>query len=608
LYASPSFIGSANYLKFDTPSGIGTHSFTLHSQQKEKIGVQKLLRKFPLQKNIKGGTGQKTAPGSTGMLINGVEINNYKSTDKIYYGPLSAVTVLNGGKDFDVINPPVISVSSGTAKVQPVVSGSLKKVYVDSQNYDVDRIVSTNVTGGNGNGAVIKPVLSKRVRTVSFDSRALTDGGGVSTATNQIVFLEEHNFVNGEEIVYNSQGNNEVSIGITNKLVNNASYFVQVDNNSTVTLYNTLSDQTSKTNPVGLFSGSNGTHKFSTAKFKNVVSYVKVVNEGSGYTNRKLVVKPVGISTTRDTINFTNHGFNTGEIVTYDFETTQITGLSTSNQYYVLKVNDNAFRLCDAGVGGTITSNFERQDYLKFTDTGVGYQYFSYPDISVSITYVNTGIGSTTQQYQELVTTPVVKGSLVGAYLYESGTGYGSTFINFEKKPIISIKNGKQGEVTPVIINGSVSSANVTYGGLEYNSVPDLVVEDSSGSGSGAELRAVISGGKITDVKVISAGIGYSATSTKVRTISAGKNSVIDVNVRDLTVNDNSSRFSTGEVLLNSDDNLRYAVSKYFSDIRTSFNENFGNVSGIIGWAYDGNPIYGPFGYTNPEDMTPQMS
>ena len=604
LYASPSFIGSANYLKFDTPSGIGTHSFTLHSQQKEKIGVQKLLRKFPLQKNIKGGTGQKTAPGSTGMLINGVEINNYKSTDKIYYGPLSAVTVLNGGKDFDVINPPVISVSSGTAKVQPVVSGSLKKVYVDSQNYDVDRIVSTNVTGGNGNGAVIKPVLAKRVRTVSFDSRALTDGGGVSTATNQIVFLEEHNFVNGEEIVYNSQGNNEVSIGITNKLVNNASYFVQVDNNSTVTLYNTLSDQTSKTNPVGLFSGSNGTHKFSTAKFKNVVSYVKVVNEGSGYTNRKLVVKPVGISTTRDTINFTNHGFNTGEIVTYDFETTQITGISTSNQYYVLKVNDNAFRLCDAGVGGTITSNFERQDYLKFTDTGVGYQYFSYPDISVSITYVNTGIGSTTQQYQELVTTPVVKGSLVGAYLYESGTGYGSTFINFEKKPIISIKNGKQGEVTPVIINGSVSSANVTYGGLEYNSVPDLVVEDSSGSGSGAELRAVISGGKITDVKVISAGIGYSATSTKVRTISAGKNSVIDVNVRDLTVNDNSSRFSTGEVLLNSDDNLRYAVSKYFSDIRTSFNENFGNVSGIIGWAYDGNPIYGPFGYTNPEDMT----
>jgi hypothetical protein len=605
LYASPAFIGSANYLTFDTPtSGVGTHNFILSTQQDAKIGVQKLLRKFPLQENIERGSGEKTIPGSTGMLINGVEINNYKSTDKIYYGPLSSMDVLNGGRDFDVINLPTISVSSGAAKIQPVVIGNLKKVYVDSQNYDVDRIVSINITGGNGSGAVIEPVLAKRVREVSFDSRALTDGGGVSVSTNQIVFLQEHNFVNGEEIVYNSQGNAEVSIGITNKLVNNSSYFVQVDNNSTITLYNSLPDQISKSNPVGLYSGSNGTHKFSTAKSKNVVSYVKVVNEGSGYTNRKLIVKPSGISTARNTINFVNHGFSSGELVTYDFETTQITGVSTSNQYYVLKVDEDSFRICNAGVGGTITSNLNRGDYIKFSDTGSGYQYFAYPDIAVSITYVNTGIGSTTQEYQELVTTPVVKGSLVDAYLYETGTGYGSTIVNFEKKPTISIKNGKQAEITPVVINGSISSANVTYGGLEYNSVPDLVVEDSSGSGSGAELRALISGGKISSVKIINAGIGYSASSTKVKIISAGKNSVLDLKVRSLTVNDNSSRFSTGEVLLNGDDNLRYSISQYFSSIRTAFNEKVGNVSGIIGWAYDGNPIYGPFGYTNPEDTT----
>ena len=605
LYASPAFIGSAQNIKFDTPSsGIGTHNFILHSQQERVIGAQKLLRKFPLQKNIKNGKDETTIPGSTGMLINGVEINNYKSTDKIYYGPLSAVNILNGGRDFDVVNPPLLSLSSGSAKIQPVVSGGLKKVYVDSQNYDVDKIISISVSGGNGSGATIEPVLAKRVRSVNFDSRALVDGGGVSTSTNQIVFLQNHNFVNGEEIVYNSQGNPAVSIGITDKLANNASYFVQVDNNSTVTLYNSLSDQLSKTNPVGLFSGSNGTHKFSTAKSKNVVSYVKVVNEGSGYTNRKLIVKPAGISTTKDTINFDNHGFNTGELVTYDFETTQITGISTLNQYYVLKLNDDSFRLCDAGVGGTTTSNFDREDYIKFTDTGVGYQYFSYPNISVSINYVNTGIGSTTQEYQELVTTPVVKGELIDAYLYESGTGYGTTILNFEKKPLITIKNGKGAQITPVIINGLINSANVTYGGLEYNSVPDLVVEDSSNSGTGAELRAIISGGKISEVKVISAGIGYSASSTKVKVVPSGRNSVIDVNVRALTVNDNSKRFSTGEVLLNGDNKLEYSVSEYFQNLRTSFRESPGSVSGIIGWAYDGNPIYGPFGYSDPEDTT----
>ena len=32
--------------------------------------------------------GEKTIPGSTGMLINGVEILNYKTFDTIYSGPL----------------------------------------------------------------------------------------------------------------------------------------------------------------------------------------------------------------------------------------------------------------------------------------------------------------------------------------------------------------------------------------------------------------------------------------------------------------------------------------------------------------------------------------
>ena len=42
------------------------------------------------------------------MLINGVEISNYKTFDKVYYGPIEGVKVLSGGSNFDVINPPVI--------------------------------------------------------------------------------------------------------------------------------------------------------------------------------------------------------------------------------------------------------------------------------------------------------------------------------------------------------------------------------------------------------------------------------------------------------------------------------------------------------------------
>ena len=64
-------------------------------------------------------------------MINGVEITNYKSTDKVYYGPLKKINVLNGGENFDVINPPKIVIESGlgsTALAQPVVSGSITDV------------------------------------------------------------------------------------------------------------------------------------------------------------------------------------------------------------------------------------------------------------------------------------------------------------------------------------------------------------------------------------------------------------------------------------------------------------------------------------------------
>ena len=89
--------------------------------------------------------------------------------------------------------------------------------------------------------------------------------------------------------------------------------------------------------------------------------------------------------------------------------------------------------------------------------TGSGYQYFKYPDISVSIKYNSVGFGTTTQSHQDIVTTPVVKGSIIDAYVYESGTGYGSTILNFEDKPTINIQNGKSAQLTPVVIGDKLS-------------------------------------------------------------------------------------------------------------------------------------------------------
>jgi hypothetical protein len=612
LYSSLSFVGTDSFLTFsDSDFDNQTHRFTLYSQKSGIIGAQKLLKKFPLSENIDTGTGELTLPGPVGMLINGVEINNYKSNDKVYYGPLKSISVLNGGIEYDVINPPLISVSSGTgstALVRPVVSGSIKKVYINSQDYDINTIVSISVTGGNGSGCILEPIITKRRRDILFDGRLSTNSGGISSTTNQLLFLTDHNLSNGELIVYNSNGNSPIGIGTANlTLVNNATYYSKIDNNRTIKLFQTNSDYLSGINTVS-FNGTNtgGIHKFSTAAFKNTISEIKILDGGNEYTNRKLIVSSVGISTLNDTINFENHGFKSGELVTYQYETSTI-GISTLSQYYVLKNNEDSFRLCDAGIGGTDITNYNRKNYIKFSSIGSGYQYFSYPDISVSIQYTPVGFGTTSQQIQSLVASPVVKGNIIDAYLYESGTGYGSTIINLEQRPLITIKTGNEAKLKPIIVNGQINFVNIQYGGVDYYSTPDLVVTDLTGAGSGADLRPVISNQKITDIKIVNPGIGYSINSTIIEVKPSGSNAILNANIRDLTVN-NNLKFGD-EILVESENQLRYSVCGYFQNLRTSFGDDGSQVSSIIGWAYDGNPIYGPYGYSDSENSnsTPKL-
>ena len=71
-------------------------------------------------------------------------------------------------------------------------------------------------------------------------------------------------------------------------------------------------------------------------------------------------------------------------------------------------------------MGGTSTDDFFRLNYIKFTNSGTGYQVFKYPDIKLNLKYelANTDVGVITA-------TPIVRGSVDELYLYEEGSGYG---------------------------------------------------------------------------------------------------------------------------------------------------------------------------------------
>ena len=620
LYRSRSLIIADNDTSptreyFSAPTTSGFHKFTLVTQKTQFIHPQKLLRKFPYSLDVKTGENTLTAPGALGMLVNGVEVINYKSEDKIYYGPLESVRLYNGGQNFDVVNLPSVTIQSGltTALVQPVVKGKLVDVLIDPQDFDVKKVSSVTITGGNSTGAILNAQLEERHRTLSFDGRQSTVGGGVDVINDNISFSQNHNLISGDELIYNRNGNTAIGVGvrttayqdginlITGLTLNNgAVYVAEVVNNKTINLYETQGDFSAGINTVGFTTAeTSGIHKFRTKKANNTISKISIINAGTDFENRKLIVQPTGISTARDSIFFKNHGFNEGDVVTYSTDGTSIGGLDTNLQYKVIKLTENEFRLANAGAAGTISANYDRNNYVNIVSAGSSEQFFAYPAITVTVNAdIIGGVGVITA-------TPVIKGSISDVYLYDAGTGYGSTTINFHKKPDIFVKTGKSAEFKPIIDGGKIINVQVTNTGSEYTSPPDLEVV-GIGSGTGAKLRAVVENQKVTDVVVLNTGIGYTSASTTIKVTSRGSNASLEASVRHLTIN-NHERHGD-EILVDTDDGLQYGQVGYTTAIGLSeFGDNSIDHSPIIGWAYDGNPIYGPYGYDDSTNSNSQI-
>ena len=223
-----------------------------------------------------------------------------------------------------------------------------------------------------------------------------------------------------------------------------------------------------------------------------------------------MIVKPSGISTSFDTINFDGHGFKHGDLINYSpmvgigsTMPQSIQGLTTTSSYYVMKIDDNSFKLANAGVGGTSTSDFNRGKFVNLTSTGTGYQTFKYPDIKVNIEVLYNG--NVTGNF---TITPVVTGSITDAYMYENGSDYGSKILNNVANPDVTIRSGKLASVTPTIQNGKIVNVVVADQGQDsYNSTPEIEII-TTGEGAGAIVRPVIQNGKLIDAIVISSGIG----------------------------------------------------------------------------------------------------
>jgi hypothetical protein len=188
-----------------------------------------------------------------------------------------------------------------------------------------------------------------------------------------------------------------------------------------------------------------------------------------------------------------------------------------------------------------------------------------------------------------------------------------TTVGNYEFTPSVEISSGDGAVIEPSFDPfGRVTQFRVVDPGQNYIDVPIIQVVDKSGRGRGGQFKANVSGGQITSVDVITQGIDYIASSTYVNVISQGFGAAIAAHVEYYTFdrvkeieNNPVWFFDKGNGFLyenpNGDRNVfGYSVSP--TELRRSLGDDGTKHSPILGWAYDGNPIYGPYGYKNERD------
>ena len=567
-------------------SGISTHTLTPQIVYGTDLGAQKILRRF--KKPEFGDVKTNTVQGAVGLFANGVEAYSYKSTDKLYHGPLLSVEVLNQGSGYDVVNPPTLSivqdghttgVTSATCITQ--VEGTITEVLVDGKGLDYEEIPNVNFIGGNSKDVIIKAKMKIQPQEVEFDSTS--SGGIVNTHTDRCVFATPHGFKNGEKIIYSSGGTTEIGIGITpGNLVDSAPYFVIKLDDFSIHLAETEASALAGINSVPFITNGGGIQKFTTTDRRQIVDKVLVVNGGT-VRNRSFTIPSSSINHHIDTINIPSHGFDSGEIVKYSAGV--VAGNLTNNtEYYVNKVDNDSIRL---------STKKDLSDLISISNSGAGSHTFQDPPISIEI---DGRQGITTSAASA---SPIVRGKITGVHVQTGGTGYGSTVINDKLVPSVDVVIGKDAYLQPLITNGQIDQIVLKDGGKDFFSTPDVII---TGDGTGAKAKAIISGGKIISINMIDKGMGYTQAGTTCVARTPGKDSIFSSKIKTWTVNQVERYAKFGDV---GDDDGFYEVAKdngnpyvnyYVPRKLRFFKDDLGLThSPILGYAYDGNPIYGPY-------------
>lgn len=366
----------------------------------------------------------------------------------------------------------------------------------------------------------------------------------------------------------------------------------------------TISTKTNITpGPVGTF--VNGTSVWSyisdEKKTYGPITNIRVIDSGSDYDADS---PPVMSITTNDG----ETGSGARGTVVVDGSITSIDVTDGGNGYLTVPL---VSIVGGGGSGASATAIISQGTVSQILVTSGGTGYTSRPTISIS---GGSGAGATAEAK--------VRGKIKEVIVTDPGSSYSA-------KPNVSISSGEGAVAQAIVSNGRIISIAIINAGSGYTTAPNVYI---SGTGFGAVARAVIdtdgeSAGRVTSIEIINRGIGYTSGTTNIELISVGSGALFDADVFQWTYNlqeqletdsangyvfsgYNAQSYGGEYGHVSNPQRLRYVLGDNVIENEQTgvLNEADPQTTGIehspiIGWAFDGNPIYGPFGYSDPTDQ-----
>jgi hypothetical protein len=189
----------------------------------------------------------------------------------------------------------------------------------------------------------------------------------------------------------------------------------------------------------------------------------------------------------------------------------------------------------------------------------------------------------------------------------------------FPRTPEVVITSGREAVVRAIVTKGKVTSLVIDNPGEYYSSPPLIRIRDNAGRGRFADYTAIVdTDGKLTGFTKNAEGNFYEQSTVIVDVIPVGRGAsgtpyLKEWNKNRFTKLSNVLDTDYGYVFENYNNVLEYGYGHIGNPkaLRILLNDNLNNAgseppvkvhSPILGFAYDGNPIYGPFAHQNPLD------